>query len=103
MDEVTGREQEKKRRRKDACWLPALGCLATYVGYVHTMRIHLSMLGVVSTPPQYQLINTMSPIGVDMLAIRTQDCISDSLLGYTGMSTHQLVYCILVRLLTFAC
>jgi hypothetical protein len=58
------------------------------------------MLGVVSTPPQYQLISTMSPIGVDMLAIRTQDCISfDSLLGYTGVSTHQLVYCFFVRLL----
>ena len=71
-----------KSCRKDACWLPALGCLPTYVGYVHTMRIHLSMLGAESTPPQYQLIGTMSPIGVDMLAIRTQDCIpSDSLLG----------------------
>src|SRR2546423_800302 len=62
-----------------------------------TMRIHLSMLGVIFTPPQYQLNGTMSRIGVDMLAIRTQGCIQcDNLLGCSsGMSTHQLVYCIL--------
>jgi hypothetical protein len=86
----TREEEEKKRCLLVArAGLPALGCLATYVGYVHTMRIHLSMLGVVSTPPQYQLIGTMSPIGVDMLAIRTQDCIpSDSLLGCSYWNIH---------------
>jgi hypothetical protein len=40
-------------------------------------------------PPQYQLNSTMSPIGVDMLAIRTQGCIpSDSLLGCSYWNVH---------------
>jgi hypothetical protein len=53
------------------------------------MHIHLSMLGVISTPPQYQLNSTMSPIGVDMLAIRTQGCIPcDSLLGCSYWNVH---------------
>src|SRR5947208_2723190 len=60
----------------------------------NTMGIHLSMLRVIFTPPQYQLNGTMSPIGVDMPAIRTQGCNPcDNLLGCSpGMSTHQLVY-----------
>jgi hypothetical protein len=44
--------KEKKRGRKDAFCLPEQGCLATYVGYVPC--VNLSMLGVVSTPPQYK-------------------------------------------------
>jgi hypothetical protein len=45
---MTKREEKEE---KDACSLPELGCLATYVGYVPCV----SRPGVVSTPTQYRM------------------------------------------------
>jgi hypothetical protein len=39
--DVTPNDQERRRGRKDACFLPELGCLATYVGYVLCVSVCL--------------------------------------------------------------
>jgi hypothetical protein len=45
------RRRRRRRRKRRRLPLPELGCLATYIGCVTC--VYLSMLGVVSTPPQY--------------------------------------------------
>src|SRR2546423_15423044 len=43
--------KREEREEKDACWLPKLGWLATYVGYLPCVST-CPYQGVVSTPPQ---------------------------------------------------
>src|SRR5436305_15295655 len=47
---LTTKREEKGE--KDACWLPNLGWLATYVGYVPSCALLSGPGGVISTPPQ---------------------------------------------------
>ena len=47
-----GRPREKKKKKGESLLLAELDCLATYM--LCPMYVNLSMLGVVSTPPQYE-------------------------------------------------
>jgi hypothetical protein len=49
-------QKEKKKGKKDACLLAQAG-LSSYLCRLCTRRVHLFMLGVVSTPPQYASVS----------------------------------------------
>jgi hypothetical protein len=43
---ATLKPREKKRKGKDACWLPGVGGLAAYIGYVPCMSVSQARGGI---------------------------------------------------------